>query len=253
MTTSRHGGESERLAPVIPLFGGDAADARVSSASANQPQDEAGPRDPQPGSPTVFPGPSGHEGGVGDLSWHPTWTEEPVDAAWEDDIATVVDDAEAALIKRLRTRSLSEREASQFLRERELGDAAIDHVIDRMRSLGYLDDSALAEQLVHSGVERKGQGRAMLVQTLSARGIPREVVDEALDALPDDDADRALEFARQKARTMRDLDRDTALRRLSGQLARRGYGASALTAARQALEELGRPVRRAPAGTVRFE
>ncbi|TGY39077.1 RecX family transcriptional regulator [Microbacterium laevaniformans] len=253
MTTSRHGGESERLAPVIPLFGGDAADARVSSASANQPPDEAGPRDPQPGSPTVFPGPSGREGGVGDLSWHPTWTEEPVDAAWEDDIATVVDDAEAALIKRLRTRSLSEREASQFLRERELGDAAIDHVIDRMRSLGYLDDSALAEQLVHSGVERKGQGRAMLVQTLSARGIPREVIDEALDALPDDDADRALEFARQKARTMRDLDRDTALRRLSGQLARRGYGASALTAARQALEELGRPVRRAPAGTVRFE
>jgi hypothetical protein len=107
---------------------------------------------------------------VGDLSWHPTWTEEPVDAAWEDDIATVVDDAEAALIKRLRTRSLSEREASRFLRERELGDAAIDHVIDRMRSLGYLDDSALAEQLVqHSGVERKGQGRAMLAQTLSAR------------------------------------------------------------------------------------
>jgi hypothetical protein len=139
------------------------------SASANQPQDEAGPRDPQPATPTVFPGPSGHEGGVGDLSWHPTWTEEPVDAAWEDDIATVVDDAEAALIKRLRTRSLSEREASRFLRERELGDAAIDHVIDRMRSLGYLDDSALAEQLVqHSGVERKGQGRAMLVQTLSA-------------------------------------------------------------------------------------
>jgi regulatory protein len=87
---------------------------------------------------------------VGDLSWHPTWTEEPVDAAWEDDIATVVDDAEAALIKRLRTRSLSEREASRFLRERELGDAAIDHVIDRMRSLGYLDDSALAEQLVRT-------------------------------------------------------------------------------------------------------
>ena len=77
----------------------------------------------------------------------------------------------------------------------------------------------------------------------------RDVVDAALEALPDDDADRALEYARQKARTMRDLDRDVALRRLSGQLARRGYGAQALDAARRALDELSRPAR----SGVRFE
>lgn len=236
MTTSRHGGEPDRLAPVIPLFGADRADAPVSPGEADRSDDSA----------------RGVRGGR-EAAWHPTWTEEPVDSRWDDDTASTIHDAEAALLKRLRTRSLSEREASRFLRERDLGDEAIDYVLERMRGLGYLDDMALAEQLVHSGVERKGQGRAMLVQSLSARGIPREVIDEALGVLPDDDADRALEFARQKARTMRDLDRDTALRRLSGQLARRGYGANALSAARQALDELGRPTRRAPAGTVRFE
>ncbi|WP_435526286.1 regulatory protein RecX [Microbacterium elymi] len=103
---------------------------------------------------------------------------------------------------------------------------------------GYLDDRALADQLVYSAVERKGQGRMVIAQSLAKRGIPRDVVDAAMTALPDDDADRALEFARQKARSMRALDHEVALRRLVGQLARRGYGVGALDAARQALDEL---------------
>ena len=45
-----------------------------------------------------------------------------------------------------------------------------------------------------------------------------------LAELPDDDAERALEFARSKAPGMSRLEPDTALRRLLGQLARRGYG-----------------------------
>jgi len=227
MTTSRHGGESERLAPVIPLFG--EADAAATAPAVSEVDADIA------------------------AAWHPTWTDDRAETTWDDETAAVLADAEAALMKRLRTRSLSEREASTFLRERELVDGAIEEVLDRLRGLGYLDDAALAEQLVHSGVERKGQGRALLAQSLAKRGIPRDVIDAALDELPDDEADRALEFARQKARTMRDLDRDTALRRLSGQLARRGYGSTALSAARQALDELGRPVRRAPAGAVRFE
>lgn len=222
--------DGDALAPVTPLFGSrDVPDAsQVAGAGAS-------------------------------ATWRTTWTDaDPVTdpgAAFDadEDETALAADGEAALLRRLRTRSLSEREASGFLRERGLTEGATLHVLARMRGHGYLDDAALAEQLVHSGVERKGQGRAMLVQTLAKRGLAREVIDAALDGLPDDEAERALDFARQKARTMRDLDRDTALRRLSGQLARRGFGATALSAARQALDELGRPVRRPPAGTVRFE
>ena len=78
----------------------------------------------------------------------------------------------------------------------------------------------------------------MIAQELARRGVPREVADVALAALPDDDAERALRFARTKARSMASLDRNTALRRLTGQLTRRGYGGSiALNAAREALDE----------------
>jgi len=146
--------------------------------------------------------------------------------------------AEESLVRKLRTRSLSVSEARLVLKGHGLATDAIDDVIDDFVRRGYLDDAVLADLLVTSGVERKGQGRVALSRALSQRGIPREVIDAALDELPDDDAERALEFARTKARSMGRLDPDAALRRLVGQLSRRGYGgAVAMNAAKTALRE----------------
>ena len=76
------------------------------------------------------------------------------------------------------------------------------------------------------------------------------MIDEALGALPDDEFARALEFARTKVRAMRGLERDVALRRLAGQLARRGYGGLSLEVARRALDET---TPRSSGSGVRFE
>ncbi|WP_344735823.1 regulatory protein RecX [Microbacterium awajiense] len=147
--------------------------------------------------------------------------------------------AEKALLKRLVSRPLSVSEARDFLAAREVGSADVDGIMESLLDYGYLDDAALAEQLVHVGVERRSQGRRVIAQTLARRGIPREVAAAALGALPDDDAERALETARAKARSMSGLDRQVALRRLLGQLGRRGFGGStAMSAAQQALDEL---------------
>ncbi|WP_336632464.1 MULTISPECIES: regulatory protein RecX [unclassified Microbacterium] len=218
-------GEDGAIAPVIPLFAGAVPvdgdhDARI---------DEAG-------------GPS----------WHTTWTGSPapaVETPADADVAERVDAAEAALLRKLRTRSLSVREARSVLIGQEIDETSADAVIARFVDHGYLDDAKLAEQLIHTAVDRKGQGRMAVSRALSQRGIPREVADAAIDELPDDERERALAFARTKAPAMRTLERDVALRRLSGQLARRGYGAYALDAARTALEEAARP----PRGVVRFE
>jgi regulatory protein len=158
----------------------------------------------------------------------------------DDEPGVDVDAAEQALVKRLRTRQLSAREAKSLLSERGLDADAIEGVIAGFESRGYLDDARLAEQLVYAATSRKGQGRRAISQTLSGRGIPRDVVDAALDELPDDEAERALDFARQKARSMGSLDREAAVRRLHGQLARRGFGGSmAMAAVKQALDEAG--------------
>lgn len=226
------GGErQDSLAPVIPLFGGQTREQRRARPGSS-PSDE--------------------------VAWNATWADDPEDADVVDDrsagraherVADAIgresaddlrDRAEKSLLKKLRTRSLSVVEARAVVAEHGLDPEAAEELLQAFLDRGYLDDAALAEQLVHAGVDRKGQGRRVIAQTLAKRGVPREVAEAALAALPDDDADRALEYARSKAGAMRDLDRDAALRRLSGQLARRGYGGSvAFDAARRALDEQG--------------
>ncbi len=226
-----HDGGEDRLAPVIPLFGG-----KMTRASEITPAPE----------PPVAR--DGHvaEAPLRDVAHaaHMAQREAEVPHGDPGDADEIARRAEEALVRKLRARSLSVSEARQVLRGQDLDAARIDDVIDRFCERGYLDDALLAEHLVISGIERKGQGRVALSRALAQRGIPRDVVDVALGDLPDDDAERALEFARTKARSLSRLDFDTALRRLMGQLAHRGYGGSvAMTAARTALTEasLGGP------------
>lgn len=155
-----------------------------------------------------------------------------------DDRAPAAEDADDMLTRRLRRSALSEREARAFLAQRGVDPATIEETLDRFSSRGWIDDAVLAEQLLYAGTSRKGQGRRAIAQTLSQRGIRRDVADAALAALPDDDAERALDYARSKAHGLRSYDLETAMRRLTGQLARRGYsGSVAATAARTALTE----------------
>jgi regulatory protein len=210
--------ETDGLAPVIPLFGGrdlsaqwDATWSEATHASASSPRGDAEPRSAR-----------GRE------------RRAPAELSG----AEAVDAAETALTRKLSSRQLSVAEARAVLREREVEPDAAAEIVERFEQRGYLDDARLAEQLVHAAVTRKGQGRQAIAMTLTKRGIPRAVVDLALQTLPDDDVERALEYARTKVRRTGDLDRDTALRRLVGQLTRRGYPSSAaLTAARTALDE----------------
>lgn len=211
------------LAPVIPLFGSRAPAPELSSDSTT--------------------GSMPHQGGAPGWSHPGAAFDDSVDTESPDEIR---DRAEAVLLRKLRGRSLSLVEARAALGGIDgVDDSLIEDVVAKFVDLGYLDDEAFAEQLAMSAVERRGQGRRAVAQTLRKRGISREVADAAIAELPDDDADRALEFARSKARNVGGKDYDASLRRLAGQLARRGYSSSiSLEAARQALAEAG--IRRAP-------
>ena len=144
-------------------------------------------------------------------------------------------------MRRLRAKQLSSAEARDLLRGQGVPREQVDEVIAEFEERGYLNDQALAEYLVTAGSERKGQGRVAIGRTLAQRGVPRDIADAALASLEDDDAERALDFARTKAPSLVRFDDDTALRRLVGQLARRGYaGSVAMGAARTAMREARR-------------
>lgn len=261
------------LAPVIPLFGApqvgrprDGADAphpsRGRSALGAPLSREAAA--PPPARPRLRALRNHDAQGGSDVSaseWNVPGGAAGGSAPFRADAPDGTDDAreraEALLLRKLRSRSLSLSEARTAIRGVDGADeTVVEDLVARFVDLGYLDDAAFAEQLAMSAVERRGEGRRAVAETLRKRGIPRDIAEAALAELPDDDAERALDFARSKVRGVEGKDYEASLRRLAGQLARRGYPSSvALTAAKTALSEAGVGRARSfgrPASGVRF-
>ncbi|PZF56100.1 hypothetical protein DEJ23_11070 [Curtobacterium sp. MCSS17_008] len=165
-------------------------------------------------------------------------------------------DAERVSMRALGRKGVSESEMRQLLTKQELDAEVVEHEVARLVRVGLLDDVALATDLVDRLHERKGLGRQGVVAELRRRGIDQAAIDAALEAAADDADDefvRAIELAEKRARQLRGLDRETAERRLSGFLMRKGYGSGVVRVAVQ--RALDAPPRRSPSGggTVRFE
>ena len=98
-------------------------------------------------------------------------------------------------------------------------------VADELASDGWLDDAALAREIVQQTLARRPAGRQLLIEKIRKRGIEEELdhtaVDEALDR--DDPTESALQLAEQRYRSMHSLPPATAARRLAGLLHRRGF------------------------------
>ena len=143
------------------------------------------------------------------------------------------------LTRRLRRSALSEREARTFLTQRGVDSA------DRARRRSSCSPVAAGSTTRCSpsssctpGRAGRVRGRRAIAQTLSARGSPRDVADAALARFPTTTTTVRSSTRASKAHGLRSYDLDTAMRRLMGQLARRGYsGSVAATAARTALAE----------------
>ena len=123
--------------------------------------------------------------------------------------------------------------------ERELGTALarsflsdeVEHAVERMRSLGYLDDRAWAKNYV-SGPRATGRGRALLKHELNQRGVADEFAQAAI--AEHDDRAAALEAARKRARSLRSVEEPKRTRRLYDFLRRRGFSDSVAREAMQA-------------------
>ena len=204
-----------RLAPVSYLFG-----ARPSASSAPDADEPA---------------------------WNDAWGSEVDDSRAHASDSASAADAERISMKALGRRALSRREVERLLRDGGVDDADIAHECDRLARVGLIDDAALAQNLVATLQERKGLGRTAIAAELTRRMLAPSAIEYALDLVDTgDELARARELARKRAAQLTGLDRDTAVRRLSGYLARRGYSGSTV---RAAVDE-ALPLR--PTGTVRF-
>ncbi|WP_232828298.1 regulatory protein RecX [Kribbella monticola] len=145
--------------------------------------------------------------------------------------------ARTILLDKLTGQPRTRAELADVLAEREIPDQVADEVLDRFTEVGLIDDAAFANAWVESRHRGRGLGKRALAQELRRRGVDDELARDALDELdPDQEEATARELVRKKLRSMRSLDRQVAMRRLLGLLARKGYpGSLAMTVIKQEL------------------
>ena len=130
------------------------------------------------------------------------------------------DDAEAVarkiLLDQLTGRARSRSDLAAKLAQRDVPDEIAVRLLDRFEEVGLVDDAAFARGWVEQRQSGRGLARRALAQELRRKGIDDEVAREALDEIdPDDEVEAARTLVRRRLRTVRDLDQQVAVRRLS--------------------------------------
>jgi len=129
----------------------------------------------------------------------------------------------------LEARARGVAELRRLLIKKGEPEADVDEAIARLRAAGVLDDANFARQLTRSKALGAGLSRRRIQQELSKRGVARDVSDEAIGQVFDEegvDEDASIErVARKKMRMLMKVDSQTRKRRLYAFLARRGYDA----------------------------
>jgi regulatory protein len=212
---------SERLAPVTYLPGVQPAPGRSRPSFAAMYDETAMYDESESASDFVQP--------AADVSPHPV---PDADLYAAPDRDAELARAEKVSLHALTRRGQSRRELERTLRARDLSDDVIAHEIERLERVGLVDDIALAQNLVGVQQERKGLGRTGIAGELTRRLLSPAAIEYALELVDSgDELARARELAVKRAGQLASYDRETAQRRLSGYLARRGYSGSTVRAA----------------------
>jgi len=140
-----------------------------------------------------------------------------------DDWTEIVAEGQRLLAVRRALESLARRQRTErelrTLLARSFPPPAVDHAVERMRTIGYLDDEAWARRYVATA-RAAGRGSALL-----RRELGRLVEDDA--ALPavatHDDEEAARVAARKRVPSLRRLEEPIRSRRLYDFLRRRGF------------------------------
>lgn len=123
----------------------------------------------------------------------------------------------------LSRRDYGERELADKL-QREFGERAADNAARRMAETGLIDDARYAGYLARQLLEVKRVSVKQAVYQITAKGVSRELAEEAVAALSPDPKEQIRAVLRQKY--ARDLTSEKGIRRAVSGLARKGFSFS---------------------------
>jgi len=167
--------------------------------------------------------------------------EPPEDPDARGPAAQTEDVARKILLDQLTGQARTRAELAQKLARKNVPPEVAERLLARFEEVGLVDDEAFARSWVQSRQAGKGLARRALAQELRRKGVHDEVAREVLDQVdPDEETEAARTLVRRKLRSVQRLDRATAVRRLSGMLARKGHSASvAFRVVREELDATG--------------
>ena len=140
-------------------------------------------------------------------------------------------------LRMLDRRDYSRAELTKKLLEKGETPEDAEAVVSRLAELGVVDDARYAGLVVRQ-YAGKGYGEKRVRMELLRRGVPRELLDEALEQMPRQD-DALLNHLRRK---LGDSFDRADVKRATDSLARKGYGWDEISAALQRLrDELDEP------------
>ena len=124
----------------------------------------------------------------------------------------------------LSQRAVSRQELENRLESRGLDEDLISEELDALSGSGLIDDRALARDLVDRYFRRGSLGRRAVASKLRARGIPEDLIREALGSIDADSEENALrDLAERKARSLLGESREAQTRKLGSYLLRKGF------------------------------
>lgn len=115
----------------------------------------------------------------------------------------------------------SEKEIRQNLLKHEVPEGIIELVLDRLRGASLVNDREFASSWVENRIRFKPRGKRALISELIQKGISREIIEEVL--LEIDEEELAYACARSKIPKFSGLDEKTFYKKLSSLLTRRGF------------------------------
>jgi len=165
-----------------------------------------------------------------------------------DDTASLGPDADQEAVARkivldqLTGQARSRSELGAKLAAKGVPPDLTERMLTRFEEVGLVDDEAFARSWVQSRQAGKGLARRALAQELRRKGVDEAVAREVLDEVdPDTEVEAARQLVRRKLRSLARVDDATAVRRLGGMLARKGYPAGvAFRVVREELDAAGR-------------
>jgi regulatory protein len=140
-----------------------------------------------------------------------------------DSYSTAMTIALHALAPRARSRAELRAHLIKRNTEAEIADAVLDH----LELQGLLNDLEFARLWSESRQRQKKLSKRIIGQELRTKGVSQDIIDEVISDI-DDDAQYQLAFqiAERKYRSCSHLEPEKIYGRISGALARKGFGGS---------------------------